>query len=150
MTGNNSKRALPPIPHPDHLRKQAKARLAALRTKSPSARLADAQAVIAHEYGFPNWAALQGEVARRAASPLGQRAKVLAVHVAPLYPEHFRQDALLESEAEEQTNLRFFMVGAAAQVGFVLVAMVGIALLFVTPAQMHMAHAALAFLGGAP
>ena len=49
MTGDNGKRQLPSIPHPDHLRKQAKARLAAMRTKMPTARLADAQGVIARE-----------------------------------------------------------------------------------------------------
>ncbi len=42
MTGNTGKRLLPPLPHPNHLRKQAKARLAALKAKVPSARLADA------------------------------------------------------------------------------------------------------------
>src|SRR5256885_1419821 len=96
MTGDSGKRQLPPLPHSHHLRKQAKARLAAMKAKMPSARLADAQLILAREYGFSNWAALQAEVARRGAGPLGQRANVRRAHVAPLYPERFRQDGLLE------------------------------------------------------
>lgn len=148
MTGN-SKRQLPPIPHPDHLRKQAKARLVAMRAKAPTVKLADAQAVIAREYGFPSWAALQAEVAKRAQSPHGQWRKVRRAHVAALYPERFRQDGLLDDEANIQTNLRFFMAGAAAQIGFLFAALVGLALLFTTPAQMNLAHAVLVWLGGA-
>jgi hypothetical protein len=139
MTGN-SKRQLPPIPHPDHLRKQAKARLAAMRAKLPTARLADAQATIAREYGFASWSALQAEVTQRVQSPRGQWRKVQRLHVAALYPERFRQDALLEDEADIQTNLRFFLAGAVAQIGFLAAALVGLALLFVTPAQMRLAH----------
>lgn len=149
MTGSNGKRQLPSIPHPDHLRKQAKARLAAMRAKLPTARLADAQGVIAREYGFASWAALQAEVAQRTQGPRGQWRKVERAHVAPLYPERFRQDSLLENEADIQTNLRFFMAGAAAQIGFLFAALVGLALLFITPAQMSLAHAALIWLGGA-
>ena len=148
MTGNN-KRQLPPIPHPDHLRKQAKARLAAMRAKMPTARLADAQGVIAREYGFASWAALQAEVASRVQSPNGQWRKVQSAHVAPLYPERFRQDGLLDDEANIQTNLRFFLAGAAAQIGFLFAALVGLALLFITPAQMNLAHAVMIWLGGA-
>ena len=139
MTGNG-KRQLPSIPHPDHLRKQAKARLAAMRAKMPTARLADAQGVIAREYGFANWAALQAEVAQRTQSPHGQWRKVQRAHVAPLYPERFRQDGLLDDEANIQTNLRFFIAGAVAQIGFLFAALVGLALLFITPSQMRLAH----------
>jgi hypothetical protein len=149
MTGSNGKRQLPSIPHPDHLRKQAKARLAAMRAKMPTARLAEAQGVIAREYGFASWAALQAEVASRVQSPRGQWRKVNQAHVAPLYPERFRQDGLLDDEANIQTNLRFFMAGAAAQIGFLFAALVGLALLFITPAQTNLAHAALIWLGGA-
>jgi hypothetical protein len=149
MTGNTGKRQLPSIPHPNHLRKQAKARLAAMRAKMPTARLADAQGVIAREYGFASWAALQAEVASRVQSPRGQWRKVRQAHVAPLYPERFRQDALLENETDIQTNLRFFLVGAAAQIGFLAAALVGLALLVTTPDRMHLAHAVLAWLGGA-
>ena len=140
MTGNTGKRQLPSIPHPDHLRKQAKARLAAMRAKVPTARLADAQGLIAREYGFASWAALQAEVAQRTQGPRGQWRKVQRVHVAPLYPERFRQDGLLDDEANIQTNLRFFLAGAAAQIGFLAAALVGLALLFITPEQMRLAH----------
>ena len=148
MTG--SKRELPSIPHPEHLRKQAKARLSALRAKAPATRLAEAQSLIAREYGFASWAALQAEVAARVQSPLGQRRKVRAAHVAALYPERFRQDALLDDEADIQTTQRFFLVGSAAQIGFLFAAMAGMALLFVTPGQMHLAHRVMAWLGAAP
>lgn len=149
MTGNSGKRQLPSIPHPDHLRKQAKARLAAMRAKMPTARLAEAQGLIAREYGFASWAALQAEVEQRVQSPRGQWRKVQRAHVAPLYPERFRQDGLLDDEANIQANQRFFLVGAAAQIGFLLAALVGLALLWVTPAQVHLAHAVLGWLGGA-
>jgi hypothetical protein len=135
-----SKRQLPPIPHADHLRKQAKTRLAAMRAKLPTARLADAQMTLAKEYGFASWAALQAEVAKRASSPLGQRRHVRRAHVSALYPERYRQDGLLEDEADIQTNLRFFLAGAAAQIGFLFAALVGMSLLFITPLQVGMAH----------
>ena len=140
MTGSSGKRQLPSIPHPDHLRKQAKVRLAAMRAKAPATRLAEAQGLIAREYGFASWAALQAEVASRVQSPRGQWRKVERAHVAPLYPERFRQDGLLDDEANIQTNLRFFLAGAVAQIGFLFAALVGMALLFITPAQMRLAH----------
>lgn len=71
MTSSTAPRELPAYPNPDHLRKQAKTRLAEMRLRASGARLGEAQAVLAREYGFPNWAALQAEVARRAASPAG-------------------------------------------------------------------------------
>ena len=98
---------------------------------------------------LPDWAALQAEVEQRVQSPRGQWRKVQRAHVAPLYPERFRQDGLLDDEANIQANQRFFLVGAAAQIGFLLAALVGLALLWVTPAQVHLAHAVLGWLGGA-
>ena len=140
MTGNAGKRLLPPLPNSNHLRKQAKARLAAMKTKVPGARLADAQLILAREYGFSNWAALQAEVACRGAGPLGQRANVRRAHVAPLYPERFRQDGLLEGEAEMEAHLAFFRAGAMAQLGFLLAALIGLAILFITPQQLRVFH----------
>lgn len=58
MTSIAGKRTLPLTPHHDHLRKEAKARLAELKMRVPSARLADVQFTLAREYGFANWAAL--------------------------------------------------------------------------------------------
>lgn len=138
MTGH--KRELPSVPHPEHLRKQAKARLAAMRARAPATRLAEAQSVIAREYGFASWAALQAEVTQRVQSPRGQWRKVQRAHVAAFYPERFRQDGLLDDEADIQTQQRFFLVGSAAQIGFLFAALAGLALLFVTPGQMGLAH----------
>lgn len=47
---------------------------------------------------------------------------------------------MLEDEADIQTTQRFFLVGSAAQIGFLFTALAGLALLFVTPAQMRLAH----------
>ena len=46
---------LPARPSLEHLRKQAKERLEALRTADPSTRLAEAQHTLAREYGFESW-----------------------------------------------------------------------------------------------
>jgi hypothetical protein len=100
------------------LRKQAKVRLAMMKAKVPSARLADAQQVLAREYGFVNWAALQAEVTQRTGGPAGRRAWVHRAHVAPLYPERFRQDGLIDQEADVETTAAFFRAGVAAQIGF--------------------------------
>jgi hypothetical protein len=53
---------LPARPNLDHLKKQAKDRLIQLRQRAPGARLADAQHVLAREYGFQSWAALKAHV----------------------------------------------------------------------------------------
>jgi hypothetical protein len=53
---------LPERPSLDHLKKQAKDRLATLRQGSPAMRLADAQHALARDYGFKNWAALKAHV----------------------------------------------------------------------------------------
>ena len=61
---------------------------------------------------FASWATLQAEVVQRGQSPRGQWRKVQRAHAAPLYPERFRQDGLLDDEVDIQTNLRFFAAGA--------------------------------------
>jgi hypothetical protein len=58
-------RLLPERPHLDHLRSEAKHRLAAMKAVSHAARLSDAQFLVAREYGFSNWMALKTEVDRR-------------------------------------------------------------------------------------
>ena len=128
MTGDPGKRLLPPLPHPHHLRKQAKARLAAMKAKVLSARLADAQLVLAREYGFPNWAALQAEVARRGAGPLGQRAHVRRVHLASFRPGWWRQEELPDDEVD--TVAAFFRAAVILQIGVVLAVVGGLALIF--------------------
>jgi len=126
MTGDTGKRQLPPIPHPDHLRKQAKARLAAMREKMPSARLADAQVTLAREYGFASWAALQAEVAQRVQSPQGQWRHVRRAHLAAFRPGWWRQDQPTEEDVEAVAA--FFRAAVILQMGFVLALAGGLAL----------------------
>jgi Glyoxalase superfamily protein len=61
-------RDLPPRPHLDHLRKQAKELLQTLQQQDPRSRLADAQHAIARQYGFSSWPRLKAHVAREAAT----------------------------------------------------------------------------------
>ncbi len=72
-------RKLPDRPSLDHLRKQAKDRLPELLLAKPTARLADAQHLVAREYGFLTWAALKEEVHARARSADPFAALVTAV-----------------------------------------------------------------------
>jgi hypothetical protein len=125
MTGD-SKRQLPPIPHPDHLRKQAKVRLAAMRVTALTTRLAEAQSLIAREYGFASWAALQAEVARRMQSPMGQWRMVRRAHLAPHDPTGAPADDGQDAE------LAFTAAGGAAQIGGVLAILVGMGLVIWT------------------
>ena len=117
------KRELPSIPHPDHLRKQAKVRLSAMRAKAPSTRLAEAQGVIAREYGFASWAALQAEVAKRVASPMGQWRMVRRAHLAPHNPWAF------SAPADEDAGMAFVAAGGVAQIGTLLAILVGVGLI---------------------
>jgi hypothetical protein len=55
-------RDLPARPNLDHLRKQAKEHLPELQRQNPGSKLADAQYLIAREYGFASWAALKAHV----------------------------------------------------------------------------------------
>jgi hypothetical protein len=61
-------RQLPSHPSLEHLRKQAKDLLPALRQQNPESKLADAQHAIAVEYGFPTWPALKAHVDAQAAA----------------------------------------------------------------------------------
>src|SRR5258708_275414 len=134
MTSASKKRSLPLIPHPGHLRKQAKARLADMRVKTPTARLSDAQLMLANEYGFANWGALQADVTRRASGPRGQRASLRQADLTP-YSERFADAP--DQDAANSTPLDFFRVGVAAQVGVVFVALTGMALVFVAIGPPH-------------
>lgn len=58
-------KTLPDNPDLDHLRRQAKGLLDGLRSTSPDASLADAQAALAQLYGFRGWPELKAEVDRR-------------------------------------------------------------------------------------
>ena len=119
MTSRNGKRELPPSPNPDHLRKQAKARLAEMRKRAPTARLTEAQLVLAREYGFATWAALQAEAARRAASPAGSWSRIRR---APLGVVPFWR--MPEAERDEAPQV-FFRIGMVMQVGVLLILLAG-------------------------
>jgi ankyrin repeat protein len=60
---------LPSHPNLDWLRKTAKQRLSELRATDPHAKLADAQRVVAREYGFPSWRKLKAHVEAAASQP---------------------------------------------------------------------------------
>jgi hypothetical protein len=60
-------RALPPRPDIKHLRKEAKRLYIRLHRQAPEAQLADAQFILAAEYGFKSWGKLKSEVDRRTA-----------------------------------------------------------------------------------
>ena len=59
---SDSASPLPARPSLEQLRKQAKERLATLRAANPSAKLADAQFLIAREHGFDSWPKLVDHV----------------------------------------------------------------------------------------
>jgi len=54
--------ALPANPDLEHLKNEARERLALLRATAPDTQLAEAQFQIARDYGFPSWRALKDKV----------------------------------------------------------------------------------------
>ncbi|HVV26545.1 MAG TPA: DUF3471 domain-containing protein [Rhizomicrobium sp.] len=111
MTGGSGKRDLPGNPHIEHLRKEAKQRLGVLKLRASGTRLADAQHLLASEYGFANWRGLKEEVTRR----MG------LVRMAPVSPHHARRFHRPVETAEEELEADgFFVRGAAAmQIGVI-------------------------------
>jgi hypothetical protein len=126
MTPLIGKRALPSRPHLDHLRKQAKARLAEIRAAQPEARLADAQRALAHEYGFSTWGALRAEVFQRIGTQHGHHLRTRRRRTAHAIRDREREanDALSEQAAHAESQTGFFLSGAATNIGvlFVLIA----------------------------
>jgi len=55
-------RQLPDFPNLEHLKKQAKELLQELQQANPSVQLADAQQVVAREYGFASWPKLKAHI----------------------------------------------------------------------------------------
>ena len=55
-------RDLPPQPSLEYLRKKAKALLSEMQQQNPALQLADAQHVLAREYGFASWPKLKAHV----------------------------------------------------------------------------------------
>lgn len=123
MSNLSSKSSLPDLPHPEFLRKQAKARLADLRLRMPAAKLGQVQLVMAREYGFASWAALQAEVVRRHASPQGQWGRIRRSPMATL-PQ---SEAPMDGAGEPN----FLHAGVATQIGFILTALVGVVLVMI-------------------
>jgi len=66
-------RELPPAANLEHLRKQAKLRLRALRVRTSEARLADAQLAVARDYGFASWRALKTAIEQAGSSDIHGR-----------------------------------------------------------------------------
>lgn len=119
MTMTNPRRQLPPVPSPENLRKQAKRRLSALRERQPSARLGEAQHLVAREYGFPNWAAMLAEVTRRQESPAARYRRIRKQSVAV--------PGAASPEEETDPVPRIFLAGIGATVTFAIVACVALA-----------------------
>src|SRR2546422_3307166 len=58
----NASRQLPARANLEHLRNEAKQRLREMRSEDAAAKLADAQLLIAREYGFASWRQLKAAV----------------------------------------------------------------------------------------
>jgi hypothetical protein len=71
---------LPSQPSLEHLRKESKRLLTQLRGRAQSARLADAQLLMARTYGYPSWRALKQEVDRRLSVAVPVPAPALGYH----------------------------------------------------------------------
>jgi len=78
VTTENQRRVLPAHPSLDHLRKEARQLLDALRARANSAQLADAQLIIARTYGFSSWRSLKLEVDQRRQAPSPRLPAVMA------------------------------------------------------------------------
>jgi hypothetical protein len=80
--GSLATRELPPKPSLERLKNEAKQRLGGLRARTPAAKLAEAQHLVAREYGFAHWRALKAVVdaragAAQAAEPLPMLARAV-------------------------------------------------------------------------
>ena len=121
------RRALPPFPHLDKLRKEAKARLSEMRARLPSARLADAQFLLAREYGFANWTALKSEVDKRADSTGAAEIRNVRARGA-LHRAQMR--SANDEENDPQSPTPFLRIAITGIVGVGLVALLGMATVF--------------------
>src|SRR5262245_43810338 len=61
-TSARSTKTLPAQPNLEHLKKEAKQRLKAMRRQAPQAKLAAAQLAVARDYGFASWRRLKAHV----------------------------------------------------------------------------------------
>jgi len=124
----NAQRNLPAQPSLEHLRKEAKQELAALRLRAGSTQLADAQLLVARTYGFSSWRAMKLEVDRRRGVP--QAPAILGDLLIPR-PLRARGRALVQdSERAEQTffgvvALPFLATPAAKIAGLIIAFLLG-------------------------
>lgn len=121
---------LPERPHLDHLRREAKHRHAALKALSHSARLSDAQLVVARSYGFTSWMALKIEVDRRRL--LCGAIETPALTLRPLgderrYPRHSRfvNPAAAEQALFPAALMGMVVVEFSGLIGAILHALLG-------------------------
>ncbi len=91
-------RELPESPNLDHLKKQAKVLLRQLQRHYPGAKLAQAQHLVAREYGFASWAELKAHVESlprsSAASPADATLRArdsAASHTGPQFGRYNRE-----------------------------------------------------------
>ena len=105
-------RQLPPHPHIEHLRKEAKRNFALLKQRASGTRLADAQYWLAREYGFSNWRALKEEVLRR----MG------VVRMVPAPSSNRKRFQPPPVSADEEMEANFFFMRGAAVMGIGLIA----------------------------
>jgi hypothetical protein len=99
----SSRSFLPDHPSLEHLRKEAKQRLGKLRGSGASAQLADAQLLVAREYGFSSWRALKAAVERTAPST--------AYHRPPLNHHRLAHAAMSDRMGVENAFYSFMAVG---------------------------------------
>ena len=111
-------RDLPPRPNLDHLKKQAKELLPALKQQNPDARLADAQHTLAREYGFASWPRLKKHVEREMASPHPFAGTWTAdLSRSKLHPLNHLQAASIEFDIDgADVTIDYVMVDASGRV----------------------------------
>ena len=124
-----TRRTLPPKADILHLRKEAKKLHARLKRQAPEANLADAQFILAAEYGFKSWGRLKNAVedqaadrwaARLAAQESFQPFPALA-EIAPVPSSHriWFQDV----KDDEPDQLPLPLDAALVNIGFLLLAL---------------------------
>ena len=146
MTQQIVKRQLPILPHPDHLRKQAKTRLNQARAAKPEYRLTDAQRDLAHEYGFISWVALQAEVTRRGTTPVAKRVRTRRYGATQLVPgrpgdalqplpeltpsnKAGRSTFVNPLDNDEYRPIAFLHTGLLSQVCFAVTSLIGVGII---------------------
>jgi TonB family protein len=95
-----------PLPRPanlEHLRKEAKQRLKAIRLDDSGATLAAAQLAIAREYGFTSWRHLVVHVKAQRDKEAQLRAQLRAANASAQVPQAIREGFEAEEKSDYQT-----------------------------------------------